>query len=339
MAKKIKQNKEKKEIPKKDQNKTKKEINKKSKSKENENEKENPKNETIKDIEQEDEQNDIKEKEFNKEELNKKYELKLEQVSKDLIPKISTAQIEKALKALISYKNKLNSSSAINVLSGDFDDYIYATFGFYKYPLRYSLAPSKIDLSTGIYAEKYNSNICLIVKNPKSDFKDLNIEFPFNMKIIDIEKLKTKYQQYSKKRELMKKYDLFLCDNRIKFVLRKLLGKCFYASKKIPYSISLNYEDKDKIKNDIIEIVNKSTIFHMNNGPIYNIKFGRFSMNLEENKNNLIECIKQIIPHILKYDIDLDELRNISIKGNNTLELPLYEHIKEGDLKIFTGNY
>ena len=337
MAKKIKQNKEKKEIPKKDQNKTKKEINKKSKSKENE--KENPKNETIKDIEQEDEQNEIKDKEFNKEELNKKYELKLEQVSKDLMPKISTAQIEKALKALISYKNKLNSSSAINVLSGDFDDYIYATFGFYKYPLRYSLAPSKIDLSTGIYAEKYNSNICLIVKNPKSDFKDLNIEFPFNMKIIDIEKLKTKYQQYSKKRELMKKYDLFLCDNRIKFVLRKLLGKCFYASKKIPYSISLNYEDKDKIKNDIIEIVNKSTIFHMNNGPIYNIKFGRFSMNLEENKNNLIECIKQIIPHILKYDIDLDELRNISIKGNNTLELPLYEHIKEGDLKIFTGNY
>ena len=336
MAKKIKQNKEKKEIPKKDQNKTKKEINKKSKSKENE--KENPKNETIKDIEQEDEQNEIKEKEFNKEELNKKYELKFEQVSKDLMPKISTAQIEKALKALISYKNKLNSSSAINVLSGDFDDYIYATFGFYKYPLRYSLAPSKIDLSTGIYAEKYNSNICLIVKNPKSDFKDLNIEFPFNMKIIDIEKLKTKYQQYSKKRELMKKYDLFLCDNRIKFVLRKLLGKCFYASKKIPYSISLNYEDKDKIKNDIVEIVNKSTIFHMNNGPIYNIKFGRFSMNLEENKNNLIKCIKQIIPHILKYDIDLDELRNISIKGNNTLELPLYEHIKEGDLKIFAGN-
>ena len=60
----------------------------------------------------------------------------------------------------------------------------------------------------------------------------------------------------------------------------------------------------------------------MNNGPIYNIKFGRFSMNLEENTNNLIGCIKQIIPHILKYDIDLDELRNISIKGNNTLELP-----------------
>ena len=217
--------------------------------------------------------------------------------------------------------------------------YIYLTFGFYKYPLRYSLSSCKINLPTGIFSEKYSSNICLIVKNPKSAFKDLNIEFPFNIKIIDIEKLKIKYQQYSKRRELMKKYDLFLCDNRIKFVLRKLLGKCFYASKKFPHAISLNYEDKEKIKNDIVELVTKCTIFHMNNGPIYNIKFGRFSMDLKENEENLKECVKQIIPHILKYDIDLDELRNISIKGNNTIELPIYQHIKESDLKIFTGNY
>ena len=255
------------------------------------------------------------------------------------MPKISSSQIEKALKALISYKNKLNSSSTINVLSGDFDDYIYLTFGFYKYPLRYSLSSCQIDLPKGIYDEKYSSNICLIVKNPKSDFKDLNIEFPFNLKVIDIEKLKQKYQQYSKRRELMKKYDLFLCDNRIKFVLRKLLGKCFYMSKKFPHPISLNYENKDEIKNNIIKTVTQSTIFHMNNGPIYNIKFGRFSMDLNENEENLKECLRQVLPHILKYDIDLDELRNISIKGNNTIELPIYQHIKESDLKIFTGNY
>jgi len=331
MAKKLKKNQEKKENQKEDKAKLKQQI-KKEKKKKSEEKQEIPE-------EQIQEQNENTEKEFNKEELDKKYEIKLAQVEKELMPKISTAQIEKALKALITYKNKLNSSSTINVLSGDFDDYIYATFGFYKYPLRYSLSSCKINLTTGIFSEKYSSNICLIVKNPKSAFKDLNIEFPFNIKIIDIEKLKIKYQQYSKRRELMKKYDLFLCDNRIKFVLRKLLGKCFYASKKFPHAISLNYEDKEKIKNDIVELVTKCTIFHMNNGPIYNIKFGRFSMDLKENEENLKECVKQIIPHILKYDIDLDELRNISIKGNNTIELPFYEHIKENDLKIFTGNY
>lgn len=328
MVKKIKKIKEKKEIPNTEKDKNKKQIKKEKLKEKKEKEKDEEHNQT-------ENGNEITEKEFNKEELDNKYNLKLEQVNKELIPKIIESQIEKALKALISYKNKINSSSTINVLSGDFDDYIYATFGFFNYPLRYSLSSSKINLSEGIYNEKYSSNICLIVKNPKSDFKDLNIEFPFNLKVIDIEKLKMKYQQYSKRRELMKKYDLFLCDNRIKFVLRKLLGKCFYVSKKFPHPISLNYEDKDKIKNDIIDIVNKSTIFHMNNGPIYNIKFGRFSMSLKDNLENLKECIKQVIPHILKYDIDLDELRNICIKGNNTIELPIYQHLKEEDLKAF----
>ena len=334
MAKKTKQNKEKKELPKKDKNKNKQELKKEKQKQKQPETKENDK-ETL----ENQNENEIPEKEINKEELNKKYNIKLDQVTKELMPKISSSQIEKALQALISYKNKLNSSSTINVLSGDFDDYIYLTFGFYKYPLRYSLSSCLIDLPKGIYDEKYSSNICLIVKNPKSDFKDLNIEFPFNLKVIDIEKLKQKYQQYSKRRELMKKYDLFLCDNRIKFVLRKLLGKCFYMSKKFPHPISLNYENKDEIKNNIIKTVTQSTIFHMNNGPIYNIKFGRFSMDLNENEENLKQCLRQVLPHILKYDIDLDELRNISIKGNNTIELPIYQHIKESDLKIFTGNY
>ena len=336
MAKKIKKNQEKKEIKQKEKIQNNKKIKKEiiNKTEENKHQEEN-----IEEPLENENENELEEKHFDKEELNNKYNIKLEQVSKELIPKISSNQIEKALKELISYKNRLNSSSTINVLAGDFDDYIYLTFGFYKYPLRYSLSSSQIDLPHGIYNEKYSSNICLIVKNPKSDFKDLNIEFPFNLKVIDIEKLKTKYQQFSKRRELMKKYDLFLCDNRIKFVLRKLLGKCFYTSKKFPHSVSLNYENKEEIKNDIIKLVTESTIFHMNNGPIYNIKFGRFSMNIKENAENLKQCVKQVIPHILKYDIDLDELRNISMKGNNTIELPIYQHIKESDLKIFTGNY
>ena len=209
MAKKTKQNKEKKELPKKDKNKNKQELKKEKQKQKQPETKENDK-ETL----ENQNENEIPEKEINKEELNKKYNIKLDQVTKELMPKISSSQIEKALQALISYKNKLNSSSTINVLSGDFDDYIYLTFGFYKYPLRYSLSSCQIDLPKGIYDEKYSSNICLIVKNPKSDFKDLNIEFPFNLKVIDIEKLKQKYQQYSKRRELMKKYDLFLCDNK-----------------------------------------------------------------------------------------------------------------------------
>ncbi len=278
------------------------------------------------------------EKELNQNELTIKYNKNLEIVTKELMPKISDSQIEKALKALSLYKEKINSNGDVNVLEGNFDDYLYINFGFYKYPMRYSLSSNQINIKYGIYNEKFSPNVCLFVKKPKSDFKDLEIKFPFNLKVIDTEKLKNKYQTYEKRRELLKKYDLFLCDNRIKFVLRKLLGKCFYKSKKFPHSVSLNYEDKAKIKNDIVKIVNDSTIFHMNNGPIYNIKFGRFSMNNKENVYNFKQCVNQVIPHILKYDIPLDELRGISIKGNNTIELSIFNHIKEEDLKIYTGN-
>jgi ribosome biogenesis protein UTP30 len=325
MGKKSKQKKEKKEESKQDK-------------KDNRKEPKNVKPKKVDDIPEEPEEIEKVEKELDQNELNNKYCTYLEIVKKELMPQLSDSQIEKALKALVLYKNKSNSTGGINVLSGDFDDYIYINFGFTKYPMRYSLSSSQISIKNGIYNQKFSSNICLIVKNPKSDFKDLEIEFPFNLKVIDIEKLKLKYQKYEKRRELLKKYDLFLCDNRIKFVLKKLLGKCFYVSKKFPHPISMNYEDKEKIKNDIVKVVNDSTIFHMNNGPIYNIKFGRFSMTDKENIQNFKQCVEQVVPHILKYDIPLDELRNISIKGNNTIEFPIFNHIKEEDLKIFTGN-
>ena len=166
MAKKIKKNQEKKEIKQKAKIQNNKKIKKETKNKTEENKRQE---ENIE--ESLENENELEEKHFNKEELNNKYNIKLEQVSKELIPKISSNQIEKALKELISYKNRLNSSSTINVLSGDFDDYIYLTFGFYKYPLRYSLSSSQINLPYGIYNEKYSSNICLIVKNPKKSKK------------------------------------------------------------------------------------------------------------------------------------------------------------------------
>ena len=60
-------------------------------------------------------------------------------------------KVEKALKALSLYKNKINENGGINVLSGDSDDYIYANFGFYKYPMRYSLSSSQINIKYGIH--------------------------------------------------------------------------------------------------------------------------------------------------------------------------------------------
>lgn len=270
--------------------------------------------------------------------LQEKYTKSLEQIKKNLLPLLSDSQILKALDSLTLYKKSLQKSTAPNILDSNLEDFIYLDIIFNKYPLRYSSATCPISIPNSIYHSKFSSSVCLFVKDPRQAFKDLNIEFPFEIKVIDIEKLKQKYPQYKNKRELAKKYDIFICDNRIKFALNKLLGKPFYVSKKLPHPLDMDYEKKDEIKNDIKKIVEKMTIFHMNNGPVFNAKFGRFSMTKEENKENFKESVMQVVANILKYDIDLDELRSISIKGNNTISLPVYSHLKESELKTYTGN-
>ena len=52
------------------------------------------------------------------------------------------------------------------------------------------------------------------------------------------------------KEEIIKHYDTFLCDGRVYFILRKLLGKPFYSLKQFPLTINLDY------KKMILKIIN-----------------------------------------------------------------------------------
>lgn len=50
--------------------------------------------------------------------------------------------------------------------------------------------------------------------------------------MIGLEKLRTKFKQYEAKRQLLNMYDLFIADDRILPLLRKLLGVKFFERKK-----------------------------------------------------------------------------------------------------------
>ena len=194
-----------------------------------------------------------------------------------------------------------------NLLTNISDEFYYLNFAFCKLPMSFSLKPNLIQLPYSIYSQDYNSNICLIVKDPKSDFEDLDIKFPFNINVIDIEDLRIKYERFEQRRELIKQYNIFLCDARIYFALRKYLGKPFYRAKKYPIPVKLNYEKKDEIFNEITKHVNNATFFYMTHGPIYNVKFARAVMKDNEQYDNLICAIKETLPHILKYGVTVDE--------------------------------
>ncbi len=285
---------------------------------------------------EEENSNIILEKDENEilENLNKKYKEIQETIKTNLIPKLNKNLIKETINQLSKYIIKKNKEQ-LNILSNEQDEFLYMNIALDKLPIKYSIRPVLVNLTNKIYGEKYSTSVCLFVKDPKEDFKDLNLEFPFNLKVIDISKLKLKYSRFEERRNLIKQHDIFLCDGRVYFLLRKLLGKPFYSAKKFPLPINLNYDKKEDIKKDIINIIENNVIFHLSHGPIYNIKFARVIMNDDEKIQNLYDVIINMISHVLKFGIDLNELKLISIKGNNTIEIPIYNHIKESDLKSY----
>lgn len=58
-------------------------------------------------------------------------------------------------------------------------------------------------------------------------------------------------------------------------------------------------------------------------------------MKNKESIDNAIEVLTHTIPHIMKWGISLNELSSITIKGTNTVELPIYNNIKEEELMIW----
>lgn len=81
------------------------------------------------------------------------------------------------------------------------------------------------------------STICLITADPQRAYKNIvaSPSFPADLRsrvtrVIGVEKLRAKYNQYEAQRQLLSEHDVFLADERIISRLPKLLGKTFYRS-------------------------------------------------------------------------------------------------------------
>jgi proteasome-interacting protein CIC1 len=131
--------------------------------------------------------------------------------------------------------------------------------------------------------------------------------------IITGAELKTTYKQFEKRRELIKKYDVFVADDGLVTTLPKLLGKVFYESSKIP--ISIRVSDKLSIEsatNQINKVLN-SFVYQLPRSNNLTIQLG--------NINTLNEAVlHQVINHFSE-----ETLSAIFIKSAKSPALPLYE--------------
>lgn len=78
------------------------------------------------------------------------------------------------------------------------------------------------------------TSICLIVKDPQREYKDLlekeNIKFVG--RVVGVSKLKGKFRGFEERRQLLAAHGLFLVDDRVAALMPKLLGSMWFKTKK-----------------------------------------------------------------------------------------------------------
>ncbi len=98
------------------------------------------------------------------------------------------------------------------------------------------LKPAKISLPHPLNTSA-TTTICLITADPQRKYKDIvaSPAFPSELRsritrVIGVQKIKAKFNQYEAQRQLLAEHDIFLADDRVITQLPKLLGKTFYKS-------------------------------------------------------------------------------------------------------------
>ena len=85
----------------------------------------------------------------------------------------------------------------------------------------------------------------------KSKYKKLLKEFKPFFRFISFDKLKRNFNEYSKKRELLKTYELFFCERNISSIIAPLIGKKFFEKNRFPYLVDLSeYHSKIELNKE-----------------------------------------------------------------------------------------
>ena len=90
--------------------------------------------------------------------------------------------------------------------------------------------------------------VCLMVKDDitKTKCQSIITKFPSHLssikKVLTLDSLRKKYGEYKDRRDLLRRFDVFLADDRILPMLGKSLGKSFFAAKKQPLPVRVTRE-------------------------------------------------------------------------------------------------
>ncbi|RDW91948.1 hypothetical protein BP5796_01342 [Coleophoma crateriformis] len=211
------------------------------------------------------------------------------------------------------------------------------------------LKPAKITLPHPINTSE-TTTICLITADPQRTYKDIvaSPAFPTELssritRVVGIEKIKSKYNQYEAQRQLLAENDIFLADDRIITLLPKALGKTFYkttAKRPIPVSLQADAPRTDgkriarakgegapkakepKAMAAEIQKALNCALVHLSPSTNTSVRVGLAGMKPEEIAENVEAVTKALIEkHVPK---QWRGVRGLHIKGPESAALPIW---------------
>jgi ribosome biogenesis protein UTP30 len=164
-----------------------------------------------------------------------------------------------------------------------------------KAPLPRNLKLQPIELPHGIYNTP-DTEVCLITAEPQRKFKDAVAAagIPQIKKVIDIKKLRHKFNTFEQRRKLRASFQLFLVDTAVVPFLPKILGSTFLTKKTYPIPVKMR-SNAGAISGKRLAAALQCTYLYMQERTrLCNVKMGTTAMSSQQLVANLGACCKKL---------------------------------------------
>ncbi|KAH9940533.1 ribosomal protein L1 [Epithele typhae] len=233
--------------------------------------------------------------------------------------RVSSAQCKKAVEALLAHATKHEEKQAETQLLGSKEQTVWLVVNTKVMHPEKKIKPARIPVKFPI-VDPRTTPICLIVKDPQREYKDLIAEkgIKFISRVVDIRHLKGKWKPFEARRLLLKENGLFLADERVVPLLPALLGSIFFKAKKQPIPVNITRKD---LKGELERAIS-STYFHQNQGTCTSIKIGTVSQKPAHVLANLLTALPEVVKHIKG---GWDNVQSLMVKTNFSAALPVWQ--------------
>jgi ribosome biogenesis protein UTP30 len=235
---------------------------------------------------------------------------------------VDPALVQKAVQAL--WKVHESTQNKTNTLLPDVSK-LEVRFGLVKASGREQRKPMRIPIPHGLHGDIDDLEVCLIVKeDSKPNIQEILAKagesLKFVKKVLGLQSLRNKHAEFQQRRELFKRYDVFLADDRILPMLTKALGKHFLQSKKIPIPLKVTRETS--LPFAIVDAIQASTYMTIPQGTCINIIAGNTAQNIQDMVDNVVAICQQAVHKCPRGGIA--NVQSIMLKLPHSVALPIY---------------